>query len=373
MTEEYRQALEDVIYLTTCAVNGNPPDRARVDAMDLAQLYQAARRHLLTSAVASALESAGVQDASCQQAKAKAMRKNAILDTERSALLQELEKAEIWYMPLKGAVMKELYPVYGMRQMADNDILFDASRAGDVKDIMVELGFTVEHFGVGNHDVYHKPPVSNFELHRSLFGTAHEDQLYWYYRDVKSRLVKDEGNQYGFHFTDEDFYVYMVAHEYKHYSNSGTGLRSLLDTYVYLQKKIALDFSYIEGETERLGITDYERMNRALALHLFGGEELTDAEKKLLDYMLSSGTYGTMENSIRNQLNKYGRWGYLRRRAFLPLESMRILYPVLERAPVLLPVCWVARWGKALVFTRERVFVPMGIALRWMQEKKKVP
>ena len=34
----------------------------------------------------------------------------------------------------------------------------------------------------------------------------------------------------------------MIVHEYKHYSGGGTGLRSLLDTYVYL-RKVPLDMT----------------------------------------------------------------------------------------------------------------------------------
>ena len=148
---------------------------------------------------------------------------------ERAAILEKLEEAGIWYMPLKGSVLKDLYPRYGMRQMADNDILIDASRAEDVKSIMQSLGFTTECFGMSNHDIYHKPPVSNFEIHTALFGLSHEEKIYVYYRDVNSRLIKDEGKRCGWHFTPEDFYVYITAHEYKHFSGGGTGLRSFLD------------------------------------------------------------------------------------------------------------------------------------------------
>ena len=211
--------------------------------------------------------------------------------------------------------------------------------------------------------------MSNFELHRGLFGTTHEEKLYRYYKDVKSRLVKDEGNNYGFHFTDEDFYLYTIAHEYKHYSIRGNGLRSLLDTYVYLQKKTALNFSYIEEETERLGITDFERMNRALALHLFSGEKLTDEEREILDYLLSSGTYGTLENGIRHKISSLGRWGYLKDRVFFPMDRMKENYPVLRRLPVLLPVCWVHRWFVGLFIKRKKMMLQAREIIRWKSEK----
>ena len=130
-------------------------------------------------------------------------------------------------------MLKDLYPALGMRQMADCDILFYASRAEEVRAIMEGLGFTAKHFGNGHHDNYYKDPVYNFEMHRALLSTAHDEKLYTYYRDFRPRMVKDEGNTFGYHFSPEDFYIFMIAHENKRFSGGGTGLRSLLDTYVY--------------------------------------------------------------------------------------------------------------------------------------------
>ena len=53
--EEYRAACTDVVYLSACAVNGQVPDEKRVGQMDLARLYKAADRHLLTGITAMAL------------------------------------------------------------------------------------------------------------------------------------------------------------------------------------------------------------------------------------------------------------------------------------------------------------------------------
>ena len=127
-------------------------------------------------------------------------------------------------MPLKGSLLKDLYPRYGMRQMSDNDILFDSSRAEDVRQIMESMGFTTKHFGHGNHDVYFKKPVSNFEMHTSIINRNNE-RMFEYYRNVKERLIKNDNDACGYHFSDEDFYIFMIAHEYKHYTGGGTGLR----------------------------------------------------------------------------------------------------------------------------------------------------
>ena len=80
-----------------------------------------------------------------------------------------------------------------------------------------------------------------------------------------------------------------------------------MDTYVYLKKKgDALDWNYIAGELDKLGIADFESQNRSLALHLFSVEKLTEQDEEMLDYILSSGTYGTVQNCVSNKVKKLG-------------------------------------------------------------------
>ncbi|MBQ3413161.1 MAG: nucleotidyltransferase family protein [Oscillospiraceae bacterium] len=166
-------------------------------------------------------------------------------------------------MPLKGSVLKDLYPIYGMRQMSDNDILIDSFREAEVKKVMEDLGFEAVSYGKGNHDVYHKQPVSNIEIHTSLFVPSHNKAIYEYYRSVEEKLMPKEGFERKF--SDEDFYIYMIAHEYKHYTNSGTGIRSLLDVYVFLRKhEDDLDKNYIDSELKKLGLEIFENDNRDL-------------------------------------------------------------------------------------------------------------
>ncbi len=350
MTED--KTVQDIVYLLSCAVNDTVPEPDRIKAMDLPAVYDLAEHHKLTAAVAMTLEAAGYEDAQASGIVAEAVHRTAIFDAERTAVLQKLEEAGIWYMPLKGLVLKDLYPWYGMRQMADNDILFDASRAEDIRTVMEGLGFSYHDDGCDYHDSYFKPPVCCFEMHLALFA-ASQEQLEPYYRDVRKRLLKDENNAFSRHFSDEDFYIFMIAHEYNHYSGRGTGLRSLLDTYIYLKKKEdAMNRSYVSGELEKLGIAEFEKQNRSLALHLFSGETLTKADGEMLDFILSSGIYGTMENRVRSrvrkQIRKRGRAGYLLYKTFMPYEDMVTLYPVLEKAPFLLPFCWPLRIVKAL-------------------------
>ena len=354
---------QNLIYLISCAVNGVKPDPERVAGMDLDAIFSLASRHMLAATVAPALKAAGIQDKRFAKALEHSALKSSTMDMEMDALFVELDAAGIWHMPLKGIVLQHLYPIYGMRQMSDHDILFDADRAEDVKSIMEGLGFSTEHFGTSNHDVYHKEPVSNFEMHSALFGATSTKVFMAYFKNTKSRLIRDGADGYGYHFTPEDFYIYILAHEYKHFENGGTGLRSLLDIYVYLTRT-TLNMNYVRDEVKKLGISSFEYMNRRLALDLFGGRELDEKEQKLLNYIMSSGTYGTMKNRVSYQIKKKGRWGYFWSRVFQPYGLMIGPYPILKKLPVLLPFFWVVRLISAVINKRDRVRYQLGAVLR---------
>ena len=243
----------------------------------MTKLYTVANAHSLTAITAYALESEGIYDKVFEEDKYKSIRKSLVLDNERTQVIKELENSGIWYVPLKGCIIKDWYPAFGMRQMADNDILCDETKMPSVRKCMEKLGFTTVIYGASHQDVYNKPPLSSFEMHSSLLEPRHGDVLYNYYREIKDKLIKDNDNKYGYHFRNEDLYIYLITHEYKHFAEAGIGLRSLVDTYVVLKHfGNDLDREYIKKELKKLGIDEFEANNRKLAQKLFSGRTLTE-------------------------------------------------------------------------------------------------
>ena len=374
--EQYRTSMENVIYLASCAVNGGKPDPSRVADMDLDGLYDAAERHLLTAITAYSLENAGVRNERFVQAYSKAVRKIMIMDSEKKELFSRFSEKDIWYMPLKGSVIKELYPAPGLRQMSDFDILFDAGREDEVRSIMKDLGFSLEHTG-SVHDSYYKLPVSNFELHKRLFQERPHRQICDYYADVEKRLISDGDGTSGRHMSDDDFYVYILAHEYKHYSGGGTGLRSLLDIYVFNRAKgSGLDFGYIRGELAAMDILEFGEQNLRLANSLFGGQALSEDDRSMLEYIYSSGTYGTVQNRVKNSLDRYGtgltgKIRYTLSRIFIPLDTVKDAFPVFYRYPVLLPFLPVYRFFRGLLFRRRRFAAELRTLFSYRSKEEK--
>lgn len=105
---EYRNGIEetvfDLAYLVGCAANEVKPDAERVAVMDLDAVYREASRHMLDAAAAMALESAGVRDECSSLRIARSLRKTALFDREKKAVLEKMEENGIWYMPFKGAL-----------------------------------------------------------------------------------------------------------------------------------------------------------------------------------------------------------------------------------------------------------------------------
>lgn len=356
---EFRRNAADMIYLTACVINGRKPKQERIEALDLPKLFEVCQKHILTACVAYALESAGVKDNDFTQAKEKAIRKNILLDAERRTILRKLEAEKIWYMPLKGALLHNWYPKLGMRQMSDNDILCDGMKMAEVRDIFLDSGYICEHFGHGNHDVYFKEPVLNFEMHSSLFSSMHIGNLNNYFKDVKERLIPDEGKEYGCHFSNEDFYLFMMAHEYKHFSGGGTGVRSLVDTYVFLRKfKNSLDWDYLNAELEKIGIADFERNNRELAIRVFSMQPLSLEDKKLLDYYVMSETYGNIDNLVKNGVKYRGKGSklrYLVYRFFPPISFLEGSVPWVKKSKMLIPAAYIYRFFRGATVNRKKV------------------
>ncbi len=355
-----------MLYFTVCAVNGIKPDPERIAHVNLEKLFQMCQFHSLTAIVCMGLEAAGIIDQKFIEAKAKAIRKNILLDVERADILDFMEQNQIWYMPLKGIILKELYPKIGMRQMSDNDILYDKTYQKQLCVFMKNRGYIAESVGKTNHDTYMKQPIYNFEMHTALFKKTKEEKIYNYYAEITKRMVPDGNSKYGFSLTNEDFYVYMTAHEYKHYSHGGTGLRSLLDCFVFLKAKgDALDWAYIQSQTDLLKITDFEQRSRELSKKTFENPDvavLSEDEREMLEYYLFSGTYGTMSNVITHRIQALAeqsgstsKFRYILHRIFPPMEHYKQYFPFFYRHRILLPIGWTFRLIKGITVRRKYI------------------
>ena len=176
---------------------------------------------------------------------------------------------------------------------------------------------------------------------------------------TKRLLRKDDGNSYGYHFSDENFYVYMTAHEWKHYDGSGTGIRSLLDCYVYCKVKgEKLNWNYITEQCKQLEIADFEQERRTLAVKIFSSDtlsNLTESEQEMLMFYLTAGTYGTFDNAIKKKLKDQSKLSFWVHSIFIPRKQMAASVPFTAKSPLLYPVGIFWRTFRVMLFKQDKI------------------
>ena len=178
-------------------------------------------------------------------------------------------------------------------------------------------------------------------MHRALFSKREDIPKYASYFEnyLKDSPIK-EGHEHILN--KEDFYIYFTAHTYKHFQNSGCGIRTLIDYYLYL-KNNELDFSYVNQELEKLDLVDFSNKISSLSKKLFDEQELNEEEKEMLLFIASSGTYGTLENSVNKGVKEKGKFKYFMSRIFPPMSFYKTNYPFMYKTKVLIPLAWFVR------------------------------
>ncbi len=341
--------------------------------LDLERLYKLAAWHSVANMACyglNRLEPMPAPDIMKQfrEARNKCLAREARQELEVKLILSSLEEKQINHMPIKGYIIKNLYPQPDMRMMADVDILVEVDQLEKAGEAMLSLGYTAEHTG-GNHDVYYKRPVMNIELHRALI-TESNSKLYAYFGSGWDRTRPIAGSSYRYEMSNEDFYIYMLAHMAKHYRGGGTGIRSVMDVWVYNRHyKDKLDWNYINAELEKAGLYSFARSVQELSEQWLDGKAAKEINQDMGAFILANGTYGTTRNAAMNKFIQgkkdddsftLAKVKYALRILFPNRQHMTILFPILHKLPFLLPLFWALRGIRTVMFRRDNIRLNLG-------------
>ena len=263
--------------------------------------------------------------------------------TEQAAICEAFSEADLPFVLLKGAVMRDYYPSPWMRTSSDLDILLkheDIERACKLLEEKLDYSYMCQT----PHDVSLSSPSGvHLELHFLLIEDMRIPKPTELLNSAWDYTVLVNGGA-EHKLLDEMFYYYHVAHMAKHFTSGGCGLRSFIDLWI-LDTRIEGDKAKRKDFVSRGELSAFSENASALASSWFSGTEKNEITERMQEYILPAGVYGDTENNIAvNAVRRGGKFGYLISKVFAPYDQLKKRYPKMGKYKIFLPILQVRRW-----------------------------
>ena len=274
-------------------------------------------------------------------------------------LFCRLDEAGMDHMPLKGTVLRELYPNPEMRIMGDADILIRMEDYPKIIPIMESIpGLPVSE---SDHEyIWMLRNRVTVELHKRLIPSYNED-YYAYYGDGWQLASSVREGSHRYEMRREDTLIYLFTHFAKHYRDKGAGVKYVADFYVYRRAYPELDMKYVEREMKKLRLWDFYRNVMRLVDVWFEGAPSDEKMDYMTQKIFDDGVFGKDENAAVStgvKLSKKGGSAKQKRMwqmAFPSYDIMSRKYPVLKKWAILLPFLWIWRILDVVFSHKDRI------------------
>jgi len=141
---------------------------------------------------------------------------------------------------------------------------------------------------------------------------------------------------------------HIIAHMSYHFQTGGCGIKPFIDLYL-LEQKLDYDKNKLMDFCKRAGVDKFYDCVRQVIDVWFSEAPHTEVTRRIEDYVLSGGVYGTQANHVAVQQERAGnKFHHIITRIFQPYKSLKIKYPILVKHPWLTPVYQVVRWVQML-------------------------
>ncbi|MBO5945457.1 MAG: nucleotidyltransferase family protein [Clostridia bacterium] len=314
------------------------------------ELFALAARHDVAAVVTSALVRGGFITHKSEEylsrvdAEELAYLRAKRMDHALSDITRVLSSAKIRHTPLKGAVMRPLYPSPIMRMSADVDVLVSEGELDSAVEVLSKtLGYKAEG-GRGFHDIsLYSPEGIHLELHYNL--KENEPTLDGVLLSAEDYILSDDG--YTASLSPEFFVFHLFAHLTYHFMNGGCGIKPFVDLYIY-RKKNNVDEDILSTLIERAGLSVfYKNVCDLISVWLLGREH-TEISRSMEAHVIHNSYGEGVSRGIVRRRGKEGKCRYILRRIFMPYSQLKIRYPIVGKCPILLPVFEVVRWVSTL-------------------------
>jgi predicted nucleotidyltransferase len=276
--------------------------------------------------------------------------------TQRMVSLAEitdaLESSSIPYIPLKGSVIRELYPQPEMRTSSDIDVLIHLEDL-DKAIRVLESKTSFKYYKKERHDAHFVNQYVHLELHFSLEYSVEKisDAL----SNPWDNTISSE-KPYRYVFTPEYNMFYIVSHAAKHFIQSGgIGIRPLLDIYV-LRTHTDFDNNKVKLFCESAGILGFYNSCCKLIDVWFNGDVHDENSRLFEELVLSGCVFGSQHLMIVSKKRRDSGKKYIRGRIFKTSEELGNYYPKCRKYPILVPYYQVVRWTKVFRLNKTKAY-----------------
>ncbi len=324
---------------------------------DLLSLYTQAKRHAVTAILSASL----INNALLEKSPLKAYFENeafsAVFIYEKMSetfndVCNILEKEKIPYIPLKGTVIRDLYPEPWLRSSCDIDILVKHADLSRAVTVITSEGYTLK--SEGKHDV---TLISEdgvlIELHFSLLGDTKSPLYSKLLENVWDYSLPAKAGEYRRNLSDEMFYYYHIVHMAKHFRLGGCGLRPFLDLWL-ISKNKNYDTPEVTAMLKKGNLYDFNENARRLSAVWFSGEPHNETTRLMEKFIIDGGSFGSKETRLLSDRTRSGgKIKFIFSRVFVPYDYLKNMYPILKKYPFFTPFCEICRLF-SLLFGKKR-------------------
>ena len=242
-----------------------------------------------------------------------------------------LNEGKIPFVPLKGAVIKDLYPEPWMRHSCDIDILVQEKDIEKAIALLLKADFTTDNKRE-YHDVslYYGP--THLELHfnicENISRIDNTLSQVWKYTELV------EASEYRQ--TNEFFAFHILAHMLYHFLRGGTNIKQFVDFFL-LRQNNTYDEERIKPLLSGCRLEEFYKVICEFTNNLMTGKE-TELTNKIEKMVLNGGLIRRSNQADNVSIAVDGGIGkYIFKSVFIPKREMEWIYPILKKHPILLP------------------------------------
>lgn len=270
--------------------------------------------------------------------------------------LMERDKINCFFLNYSETV--KCYPIEEMCCRESIEIGSDKKSTGLIANLLRIRDFVERPTEEQGNLYYQIPGVKVFFYNFNIFLSR---PMRKYFKDLLKELPTRKGFDYIKEIQPDDQYLFLMCRLTDSYAKGEISLNQIIDFWIFY-KKNAENFSwkYIYEKLKKLKIEEFAEKLECLVLRWFGtgaGIENVEVYDAMESYILSKGVEGRdisaqflpliktvadcyARNRRAEQFSKLLEW------TFPDRGYMETIYPMVEKAPISLPVFWIVRLGR---------------------------